>query len=560
MNKVFNINLGGQPLTIDEDAYRLLENYLQSLHNHFRASEGYEEIMSDIEARLGELLREGMGKRAIVMIQDVKNTVSIMGKPEEFGAEPMDETQAAAENTAGNAAGNPSASKNTEGSSTSEKSAKKSPIQTGKRLFRDEENKQVGGVCSGLAAYFGIEEVLWVRLGVLALGIFTGIGFGFYIIMWIIIPAAKTTADRLAMRGEPIDVNSIAKSIETGFDDLSKKVNEFSGDSDAQARFGHKVSAFTSSVGVGIGSVLRGFGGIAKVIAAIISIIIIGAIIISWVAAAIGIFWAEPIVGYLTDDAWQGPLSVLLGCIFIIVPTLSLVFFVRRLLFKRGVHEAVHLVIWSIWTLNFIGIAYLGSNFGKNFTHKANKMQTYNLSNAIDTFNIAVVENPKNDINVQMGDLRISDEFLVSENVTLFIKPSESGNFELVQEMQSQGRTTEEAQTLLSRINYTPSVSDNKLTVPAEFIIPKGSKWRGQVVDLTLKVPIGRIFRLKESEIGAWRVIHIDEKESRRHGGCYGDKIQTWRMTEKGAECINAPKKKKGRKTITEDDDDNDDN
>ena len=155
MNKVFNINLGGQPLTIDEDAYRLLENYLQSLHNHFRASEGYEEIMSDIEARLGELLREGMGKRAIVMIQDVKNTVSIMGKPEEFGAEPMDETQAAA----ANAAGNSSASKNTEGSSASEKSAKKSPIQTGKRLFRDEENSQVGGVCSGLAAYFGIEEV-----------------------------------------------------------------------------------------------------------------------------------------------------------------------------------------------------------------------------------------------------------------------------------------------------------------------------------------------------------------------------------------------------------------
>jgi phage shock protein PspC (stress-responsive transcriptional regulator) len=231
MNKVFNINLGGQPLTIDEDAYRLLENYLQSLHNHFKKSEGYEEIMSDIEARLGELVREGMGKRAIVMIQDVKNTVSIMGKPEEFGAEPMDDTQKTTETA--------KSAPNTEGGQNTTKSAKKQPIQTGKRLFRDEENKVMGGVCSGLAAYFGIEEIVWVRLGVFAFGAFTGIGFMLYILMWIIIPAAKTTADRLAMRGEPIDVNSIAKSIETGFDDLSKKVNEFGQDTDAHARFGN---------------------------------------------------------------------------------------------------------------------------------------------------------------------------------------------------------------------------------------------------------------------------------------------------------------------------------
>lgn len=557
MNKVFNINLGGQPLTIDEDAYRLLENYLQSLHNHFRASEGYEEIMSDIEARLGELLREGMGKRAIVMIQDVKNTVSIMGKPEEFGAEPMDDAQTTMGNAAGNATGNTSASKNTEGASNNEKSAKKSPIQTGKRLFRDEENKQVGGVCSGLAAYLGIEDVVWVRLAMFLIGTVTG--FSFYIIMWIVIPAAKTTADRLAMRGEPIDVNSIAKSIETGFDDLSKKVNDFSGNTDAQARFGHKVSAFTTSLGTGIGNVLRGFGGVAKVIAAVISIFIIAVIVISWVAAGVSLFWAEPIVPYLTDDTWQGPFSILIGCIFIGVPTLELVFFVRRLLFKRGVHEAVHIVIWSIWTINFAGLAYLASSFGKNFSHESKSTQTYNMTTVADTFNIAVVTNPNNS-NIEIGDLFVSEESLASRNVTLFIKPSESGNFELTQETQSQGRTSEEAKMLLSRINYTPSVSENKLTVPAEFIIPKGLKWRGQVVDLTLKVPVGRIFRLKESEVDAWRVIRIDEIDGRRRGGCYGDKVQTWRMTDKGAECINEPKRKKGRKTVKEDDEGDDNN
>jgi phage shock protein PspC (stress-responsive transcriptional regulator) len=550
MNKVFNINLGGQPLTIDEDAYRLLENYLQSLHNHFKKSEGYEEIMSDIEARLGELIREGMGKRAIVMIQDVKNTVSIMGKPEEFGAEPMDETQKATESTQN--------SKNTEGGQNAEKSAKKPPIQTGKRLFRDEENKALGGVCSGLAAYFGIEEVLWVRLGVFALGAFTGIGFMLYILMWIIVPAAKTTADRLAMRGEPIDVNSIAKSIETGFEDLSKKVNDFGQDTDAHERFGKQVSDAVNAVGAGIGSVVKNLGGVAKFLAAMISIVIIVGIVISWIAAAVGLTWAAPVAGYLTDESWEASLGVVTSFIFIAIPTLALVFFVRRLLFKRGVHDAVHFVMWTIWAINCTGIAYLAANFGKNFTHSVDKTQTYNLSSVVDTFNIAVIENPKNNINVQFGSLRVSEEFLLSEDVTLFIQPSTGSEFELTQKTQAQGRTSEEAKTLLSRMDYTPSVSGNKLTVPAEFMIPKGSKWRGQVIDMTLKIPIGKVFRLAEAEVDAWRVINIDEAEGKRRGNCYGDRIQTWRMTETGAVCINAEKNKK-RKTIKEDEEDNED-
>jgi phage shock protein PspC (stress-responsive transcriptional regulator) len=547
MNKVFNINLGGQPLTIDEDAYRLLENYLQSLHNHFKKSEGYEEIMSDIEARLGELVREGMGKRAIVMIQDVKNTVSIMGKPEEFGAEPMDETQKTTESA--------QSAQNTEGGQNASKSAKKTPIQTGKRLFRDEENKQIGGVCSGLAAYFGIEELVWVRLGVFALGMFTGLGFFLYLLMWIIIPAAKTTADRLAMRGEPIDVNSIAKSIETGFEDLSKKVNEFGSDTEAHARFGQQFSNFFTGVGNFIGSILRNLGSVAKVFAAIISIIIIASIVITWVASAIGLAWAAPIAGYLTDASWEAGLTVLVAFLFIAIPTLELVFFVRKLLFKRGVHEAVHVVIWSVWTLNCIGIAYLASSFGRNFTHRADKTQSFDMPAVNDVFNIVVTKPPHNNIDVEVGDLHVYDDRLMSENVNLFIKPSESGQFELKQETMAQGRTMDEAKMLLSNINYTPSVSGNNLTVLSEFAIPKGLKWRGQVIDMTLKIPVGKIFRLKESDIQAWNVIHIDEADGKRQGDCYGEDVQTWEMTAKGAVCTNEIKNKK-RKTVKEEDED----
>ena len=139
MNKILHINLGGYPFTIDEDAYQHLSNYLATIHRHFRSSEGYEEITSDIEGRMAELFQEQLNARSIVTIKDVEAAISIMGTPEEFGADPIDEA--------------PSAS-----------SQSSSKFKTGKRLFRNPEDQAVAGVCSGIAAYFGIEDPIWIRL------------------------------------------------------------------------------------------------------------------------------------------------------------------------------------------------------------------------------------------------------------------------------------------------------------------------------------------------------------------------------------------------------------
>ena len=152
MTKVFNINLGGLPLTIDEDAYETLSSYLKTIHNHFRSSEGYEEITTDIEARMAELFQEKLGSRPIVSLKDVKGVIAIMGTPEDFGAEPMEEPTA---------------------NEPKSKFGKKWRIKTGKRLFRNPDEEVVGGVCSGIAAYFGISDPLWVRLA-FVLFTFTG--------------------------------------------------------------------------------------------------------------------------------------------------------------------------------------------------------------------------------------------------------------------------------------------------------------------------------------------------------------------------------------------------
>ncbi|MEM6966050.1 MAG: PspC domain-containing protein [Bacteroidota bacterium] len=212
MNKVLNINLGGYPFTIDDDAFEHLESYLDTIHHHFKKSEGYEEITSDIEARMAELFQEQLNGRAIVTVRDVKACVAIMGTPEEFGAEPMEETNEFRERK----------STHTQHQQTNYK--------TGKRLFRDPDDMTVGGVCAGIAAYFGIEDPLWVRL-IFVLGFFTGtIGLWVYIILWAIIPEAKSAGDRLAMRGEPINVSNIGKIIEDEIDIFADKLDEIGND------------------------------------------------------------------------------------------------------------------------------------------------------------------------------------------------------------------------------------------------------------------------------------------------------------------------------------------
>lgn len=213
MNKVFNINLGGYPFTIDEDAYEHLKVYLKTIHNHFRESEGYEEITSDIESRLAELFQDKLNDRPIVMLSTVKDAIAIMGTPEDFGAEPlMDDTAYAEE-------------KNSFGNKKKRKT--QSDYQTGKRLFRNPEEEVVGGVCSGVAAYFGVEDPLWVRLGFAFFFFAGGFALPLYLILWAIMPTAETAADRLAMRGKPITASNIGKIIEEEMGNFSEKMTEF---------------------------------------------------------------------------------------------------------------------------------------------------------------------------------------------------------------------------------------------------------------------------------------------------------------------------------------------
>jgi phage shock protein PspC (stress-responsive transcriptional regulator) len=523
MNKVFNINLGGSPLTIDEDAYRFLENYLQSLHNHFRQSEGYDEIMNDIEARLGELIKEGMGKRTIATSQDVKNAVSIMGTPEDFGAESIDNQQ----NTH-------KKSENTEG-------AILGGIKTGKRLFRDEQNCQVGGVCSGMSAYLGISDPIWLRIAFLGMFFLWGTGVGLYIILWIVIPAAKNAGDRLAMKGEPIDVNSIAKTVEEGVEKLSKKVYELNYP-EGKAQFNNQMSQASSHIGNAVRNILRGIGGIGKFIGIAASIFIIVIMLIILVSLIIGSAWAYPIFGYLSEAKWFGPLALFNGFWIVTIPALSIILFIRRLLYKRPVSGIVSAGIWGFFTLNVISIAMLAGITGKSFNHETTLTQQISIENpTVSVLNLETMENPYGELHTSFGNLRISEDYLTSEDVWGSIEKSDGTQFELSRRIYSNGRNADEANRLANAIEAKYAIQGDKVSVSKFFKIPKGSKWRGQSIHYVLKMPVGkRIKKIKHgiSPIIDWSANEWVEDDDSDYSFKDDDKEEIYEMTEKGLKQI----------------------
>ncbi|SRR6056297_374861 len=226
MKKTININLGGHPIIIDEDAFEVLHQYLSRIDRYFNQSEGREEIVHDIETRIAELFQREMKGKKIVSVKEVRQVIEIMGVPEDFEGD-TPESSGEAHRT----------SEFTEDKKASYDSV---PPRATKRLFRDPSDKVLGGVASGLSAYFGIDDPVWLRIAFVILVVTTGVGLLAYIIMWIIVPKAKTASDRLAMRGAPINVESIAHNVEEEVNEFGEKVKKFG--RDMKSKYGSKKS------------------------------------------------------------------------------------------------------------------------------------------------------------------------------------------------------------------------------------------------------------------------------------------------------------------------------
>ncbi len=184
MKKALQISIAQTLFTIEEDAYAKLDHYLAGIRAHFSSTEGREEIIGDIESRIGEKLSES--KKEIITLQEVENVMASIGRVEDFDGDQNEK------------------------------------VTTDKKLFRDPDNKIIAGVCSGLGKYFGIDP-LWVRIAFVVTGFMSGFGVLLYVILALTIPEAKNASQKLEMEGSPVTLETIRDNFKEQVADIKTR-------------------------------------------------------------------------------------------------------------------------------------------------------------------------------------------------------------------------------------------------------------------------------------------------------------------------------------------------
>lgn len=273
MKKTFNINIAGYGFVIDEDAYQILDTYLTTL-SEICGKSGEGEVASDIELRIAEILMEKTGDSGfgIITRSDMEEILERMGSPEDIMDVEVAECRSA---SYGN---------------TPPPVVTQMPFK--KKLYRDLDDKVMGGVCSGLGWYFGIDPV-WIRVIAVA-GIFLSVSWVIflYIILWIVIPAAKTPFQRMQMMGMDPSMQNVGRVVREQYSPGSQKYSPYS-------------ETYPTSRGDGSG---RMFIKIVSVLA----LVVIGSVLI-----ALGVAFVGCVLAFCISPIAHHPVHarLVMGCI-----------------------------------------------------------------------------------------------------------------------------------------------------------------------------------------------------------------------------------------------------
>lgn len=532
MNKTVTINISGIIFHIEEDAYDSLSKYLSTIKGYFSKTDGGNEIMSDIEARIAELLQAKINvAKQVILMSDVEHVMNVMGKPEDFGAEQTKE-----ENSA------------------QEERAEHSEEKIKRKLFRNPDEKALGGVCSGLAAYFNIDTV-WVRLAMFLLIFFGGLSLWVYIILWIVIPEAKTTADKLAMRGEQANINSIFKSFQEEaedvknrytkqgkrhYEDINKTVrNNFSYARDSSA---HILNSIFNIIGRLVGLFLIFIGGI---------------MLFAYVTSLFGIsvldsnnditHWRRVIFESSSDYT----LGVFAFIIVVGIPVMMLIYAGVKLLFRiRYNNRWLNLGLGILWTIGIVIGFYVTMSTVKQFNESSRLKETYTLHSTGDTLVIKMTPGTLNVKDMKFDNNDDIENYLSNNHGGYFfgesnrhlsvigyadlnVSESSSDSIEMTITRISRGNSKKEANENAKSIEYSYHQDKNVLIFDEIFSVMEGSKFRAQEVDIKIKLPKGKVIYFDKST--KYLLDDIDNTSNTWDGKMIS---RRWKMTDKGLECI----------------------
>jgi phage shock protein PspC (stress-responsive transcriptional regulator) len=485
MNKTVNINLAGIFFHIDEDAYAKLQRYLEAIKRSFTDSQGRSEIIADIEARIAELFTERIkDEKQVISITEVEEVISVMGQPEDYLVD--------------------------EEIFEDEPQPQKRKKSTGKRLFRDTENAYIGGVCSGLSHYFDVDS-LWIRLGWLLLFFIGGTGLLIYILLWILMPSAETTAEKLAMTGKPVNITNIEQKVKEGFSSVKDSLEDVADkvkNGDYQ-KVGNKVQSTSRSFFDALGNIIMFFFKIcAKFIGVILMIVgastLIGLVVglLSIGVADIfhfpGIDMAE--VFNSTDlPIWLVSTLVLfaVGIPFFYIFILGLKILVGNL---KSLGKIANLTLLGLWLAAIITLSAFAMKEVSEFSRDASVINKSEISiTTNDTLYVKMASNSMyskgtyRDYDFQVVYDENDEKKIYSSNVRLIFRSTKDSLATVSIEKNARGSNYQNAKERAVAIEYNYSFNNNELLLDSYFLTDAKNKFRDQEVEIILYLPEGSI-------------------------------------------------------------------
>lgn len=579
MKQVININFQGRVVPIEVTAFEILKGYTESLNRYFENEEGKDEIINDIENRIGELFQERLKSGSTCITDDDINAIiRSMGRPEDFETE---ETMT----------GVSEKSKATSDSSQAEAAAFNT-TGTSKRLFRDENDKVLGGVCSGLANYFGIDVVvvriifvvlaisfgfglitylvLWVAvpssattvigsvrkklyrdsdnkiIGGVCSGIanyfgvnvwiprvlflipflsfisrwghsdfpsFLRLGFSpgamiVYIILWLVIPEAFSTTEKLEMKGEKVDMNSIKNSIKEEMKGVQQRAEKFTREAKSMAH--EKGKAFTADAGAAARRGGRSLGDVIVLLFKIFAYFIMGCIGFALVAglfglgiAAIGLF---PLKDFVLTDGWQNIFAWGTLIFFIAAPIIGIItWIVRRLAKIKSNRKTMRLSFIGLWLIGVFCFIALIVSVSRDFkaVNSLNEQDIVLTNPSANKLEITTVSPDQKFYRSRWFRIEpfqgLDEDTAMVQNVTVHIVKSPNDSFRVTMLKMVNGRTRRYADTLANMINFNAVQRDSLLIIDKGIAITRKDKFRNQHIVLTVYVPVGKQIRVNRN-------------------------------------------------------------
>jgi phage shock protein PspC (stress-responsive transcriptional regulator) len=486
MNKTVNINLAGIFFHIDEDAYQKLQRYLEAIKRSFTDPQGRNEIIADIEARIAELFSERVqNDKQVVSVKEVDEVITIMGQPEDYMVdEEIFEDEPKRQYT------------------------QSAPSGSHRKLFRDVDNAYIGGVSAGLSHYLGI-DALWIRLIWVALFFGAGTGVLVYIILWILMPAAETTADKLSMSGKPVNITNIEEKVKEGFSNVKDSIEDVAdkvknGDYD---NVGNNIKSTSRSFFDALGNVVMFFFKIIAKFIGVILIIVGASTLIGLIVGLLSVGVADifhfpgldfaDVVNSTNLPIWAVSLLVLfaVGIPFFFLFILGLKILVTNL---KSIGRVASFALIGLWIASIVTLSVFAAREAAEFTREASVTNKSELNiTANDTLYVNMVSNNMyskgtyRDYDFDIVYDENDEKKIYSSNVRLIVRSTKEPLAYVSIEKSARGNTHQNAKQRAGDIQYDYALEGNTLNLNGYFLTNFENKFRDQEIEVVLYLPEG---------------------------------------------------------------------